>query len=244
LLSNSWVVLSHFSASGIVMALLVALVAGLLVLVESQAHDEVGRSSPQEFLSKFITPNLKHMQHGNGPDALSAADDTQYVTAAREESVMNTKDEERAVQKLLASGTNSTHITLSAIGIGFLALAAMLGARLRRRQAISSGGLGSDLSMNMEPVLRDNLMEMNPQGLQMNSAAALETKHPGEETSRRVGWSQLSSQNSEPLTVCYMKQKKDNLRKAADRSSIKIAPRRTGGCCGGVGRAVCRGACN
>merc|ERR1719174_3064350 len=148
------------------------------------------------------------MQHGpasHGP----AADDTQYLDMAGEE--------DRAVQNLLANGNNSTPIRLCAIGIGFLALVTMLVARLRRGQSTSilasSGGLGSDVSMNMEPILRDNLMEMNPQGLQMNSAAALETKHPGEETSRRVGWSQLSSQNSEPLTVCYMKQKKTTFEK-------------------------------
>jgi len=198
------------------MALLVALVAGLLVFAESQAHDKAGRSTPQEFLSKylpvgsdvsrtplghydkFIIPNLKHMQHGpasHGP----AADDTQYLDMAEEE--------DRAVQNLLANGNNSTPIRLCAIGIGFLALVTMLVARLRRGQSTSilasSGGLGSDVSVSMAPVLLDNVMEMSPQDVQMNSAAACETRHLGEETSRRVGWRQMSSQNSDPLTLCY-----------------------------------------
>merc|ERR1719311_1614571 len=37
----------------------------------------------------------------------------------------------------------------------------------------------------------------------MNSAAACDTRHQRKETSWRVGWGQLSSQNSHPLTLCH-----------------------------------------
>merc|ERR1719375_2680952 len=42
-----------------------------------------------------------------------------------------TKEEENAAQKLLANG-NNTPITLSAIGVGLLALVTMLGVRMQR----------------------------------------------------------------------------------------------------------------
>ena len=74
------------------MALLVALVAGLLVVAVSQAIDKMDHSHPKGFLTrylrvgpfgsdasripfyhydKFIAPNLNRMKHAHGPDALS-----------------------------------------------------------------------------------------------------------------------------------------------------------------------------
>jgi hypothetical protein len=180
--------------------------------------------TPLGHYDKFITPNFKHMQQSSGPDALSyhkspaedgpAADETQYldvtggyggkakdsmdVIAAREE-------EERVVQKLFGNGnTNNTPITLSAIGIGFLALVTMLGARLRRGQSVSiptsSGTLGSDMSVSLAPGVGDNIMEMSSQG---------EMRHPYKDTSRRVAWRQLSSQSSHALTLCHAKHPDD-----------------------------------
>merc|ERR1719506_9342 len=66
-----------------------------------------------------------------------------------------------------------------------------------------SGGLGSEVSMSKAPVLGDSIMEMNPQGLHSNAAAAFETRHPCKDTSRRVAWEQLSPQKSHALTLCH-----------------------------------------
>ena len=59
-----------------------ALVAGLLVAAEAQAN-----GNPNGFLgeySKFITPSVNHMKHGNGA--------TMGFAATREQSLINTKD--------------------------------------------------------------------------------------------------------------------------------------------------------
>jgi len=87
------------------MALLVALVAGLLVVAESQASEKADRSNPQGFLSqydKFITPRFN-----GGHNALS------------QESLTSSKDFD--LPKIADNGHN-TPITLSAIGIGLLSL--------------------------------------------------------------------------------------------------------------------------
>jgi NAD(P)-dependent dehydrogenase (short-subunit alcohol dehydrogenase family) len=183
-----------------------------------------GRSNPQGFLSqylpfgsdapkmffdhhdKFITPNLNHMKHGNGPDALfysgsfTTQDFDPSKTAAKEE-------EEAAVQKLLAT-SNKTSIALSAIGVGLLTLVMLLGVRIRRAlqpatALASSSTLGSGISINMAPGLSDNIMEMESQGSSINGAAAREMRHPHKETLRGVGWGQQSSQNSRPSALCY-----------------------------------------
>jgi len=83
------------------------------------------------------------------------------------------KEEEKAAQKLFANG-NYTPITLSAIGVGVLALVMMLGVRMRRGFSPSTvfantGALGSDMSENMAPGLDDNLLEMKPQGTSSNN---------------------------------------------------------------------------
>jgi hypothetical protein len=84
---------------------------------------------------------------------------------------------------------------LSAIGIGLLSLAAMLGVRLQRRLQpatvlASSAGLGPLMPRNTASALGDNAMEMK-------------SEDPHKVNSSRVGWGQLSSQNSRPLTHCY-----------------------------------------
>jgi len=208
------------------MALLVALVAGLLVVAESQASDKADSSNPQGFLSqhlgftsdasrihldhydKFMA--LNHLHHANGPTALShhqslaehgpGMDGIEYLD------VQSGKVEDKAVQKLLANGNNSP-ITLSAIGVGLLALVTMLGVRIRRALQqgtvpASSGSFRPDMSINMAG-LGDSIMEMQSQGSSSNISAACETRHPCRETSRRVGWGQLSSQNSRLLSLCY-----------------------------------------
>jgi len=82
-----------------------------------------------------------------------------------------------AVQKLPATGSNDP-ISLSIFGIGLVSFVTMLGLTLRRALQpatipTNSGGLGLDVPM----------MEMKSQP--------------------RVGWGQLSSQNTGPSTLCY-----------------------------------------
>jgi len=84
------------------------------------------------------------------------------------------REEKQAVQKLLAQDS-SNPISLYAIGVGLLSLVTMLGFRLRRGNTASALG--------------ENLMEMKSQDSNVNSS--------------RVGWGQLSSQNTQPLTLCY-----------------------------------------
>merc|ERR1719506_1585548 len=111
-------------------------------------------------------------------------------TAAREEPSMSTKDfnpptivdreENQAVQMLLPNDS-SNPMTLSAIGIGLLSLATILGVRLRRglqpaRIPASSGGLGPLMPMSTASALGDNVMEMKTQNPNINySAAVFET---------------------------------------------------------------------
>merc|ERR1719247_3732896 len=107
--------------------------------------------------------------------------------AAREESMIST-EEEKAAQKLFANG-NNTPSTLSAIGVGLLALVMVLGVRIRRglQPATVLASSGADMSINMAPGLGDNIMEMKSQGL---------------DSAPTVGWGSLPSQSSRPLTPC------------------------------------------
>jgi len=88
------------------------------------------------------------------------------------------REEKQAVQKLVTNDS-SNPMTLSVIGIGLLSLATMLGVRLQR---------GSQAAT----VLASSSGEL-----------MLETRPAHKENSNRVGWGQLSSQNSRPLTSCY-----------------------------------------
>jgi hypothetical protein len=107
----------------------------------------------------------------------------------------------QAVQKLVTDDSSSP-ITLSAIGIGLLSLATMLGVRLQRGlQPVairaSSGGLGPLMPMNTASALGDNVMEMKYQDPKINyNAAVLATRSAHKVKSNRVGWGQLPSQNS------------------------------------------------
>merc|ERR1719353_2778487 len=103
-------------------------------------------------------------------------------------------EEKEAAQKLVAHDSNDL-ISLSAICIGLLSLAMMLGVRLRRglqpaTVLASSGELGLDMPMNTASAVGDN---------------ALETRPANNLDSSSVGWGQLPSQNSRPLTLLYAK---------------------------------------
>jgi len=119
-----------------------------------QAGDMADGSRPQGFLSKadaaealydyykFITPNV-----AQGAPSMSIKDLDMPKIAS--------KEEEKAAEKLFANG-NSTPITLSALGVGLLALVTMLGVRMQR-------GL-RPVSDPSAPLLGGNIMEMQSQG--------------------------------------------------------------------------------
>merc|ERR1719359_1484080 len=115
---------------------------------------------------KFITPNHNRVKHGNGAESLASHN--------------TDREEKQAVQKLLANDS-SNPITLSAIGIGLLSLATMLGVLLRRglqsaTVLASSGGHGPLMPMNTASALGDNVMEMKTQDPHVSyNAAVLET---------------------------------------------------------------------
>jgi len=127
------------------MAPLTAPVVALLMLAGVQADDMADR---QGFLSqtsagdydKFITPNLKHMKH----------------TASQ-----HVPEEEKAAQKMLGNESNMP-VSLSAIGIGMVSLAAMLGLSLRGR---IQRGLQSAATGDMSVPLFDNALELETQDM-------------------------------------------------------------------------------
>jgi hypothetical protein len=60
------------------------------------------------------------------------------------------------------------------------------------------------MPMNTASALGDNVMEMKAQDPNIDhSEAVLETRPTQKVNSSRVGWGQLSSQDSHPLTLCY-----------------------------------------
>jgi hypothetical protein len=81
--------------------------------------------------------------------------DSFAFTSASGMPAVTTKEEENAAQKLLANG-NNTPITLSAIGVGLLALVTMLGVRMQR---------------GLRPGLNDNIVEMKSEDSSINSVA-------------------------------------------------------------------------
>merc|ERR1719482_1235533 len=72
---------------------------------------------------------------------------------------------------------------MSAIAVSLLTPAAMLGVRMRRglQQA-------ADMSIALAPASADNILELKAQESIVRG---------------QVGWSQQSSKNSRPLTLCY-----------------------------------------
>ena len=91
------------------------------------------------------------------------------------------RQEMQAVQELVTNDS-SNPIILSALGVGLLSLATMLGIRLRKRLQsasviASSGGLGPRMAMNTASALGANVMEMKSKDPDINhSAAVCETR--------------------------------------------------------------------
>jgi hypothetical protein len=106
-----------------------------------------------------------------------------YVPESQQSKIA-AKEEEKSAQTLFANDS-SMPITLPAIGVGLLALVTMIVARMR-----------TGATSVIAPGLNDNFMEMQSQGTARR------------ETSARVGWGQMSSQNSRPPTFCYATPKK------------------------------------
>jgi hypothetical protein len=184
------------------------IVAGLLMLAGAQASDVADRSIHNGFLSQymgsgasktsmgdynqFVTPQFSRMKHGgadadalhhhglaeHGPAKDVIFDKSSHPTAPTQDSQV---EEEKSVQKLLTND-NSMPFGMSAIAVSLLTLAAMLGIRVRRglQQA-------TDVSIALAPASADNILELKAQESIVRG---------------QVGWSQQSSENSHPLTVC------------------------------------------
>jgi hypothetical protein len=178
-----------------------AIVAGMLMLGGAQGQNNFfpgrDRSNQKEvpgFLTKytssgydkFITPNLQRVKPG--------------LTSATQ------------VQDSMAADDSSSPITLSAIGIGLLSLATMLGIRLRvaasQSATIPASSAALDLPMNTSSALGDTVMEMKSQDPNVQDAASM-------------GWGQLSSQNTGPLTPCYVHRPQLKAAKKANRKRPK-----------------------
>lgn len=107
------------------MAHSLALVVGMLMLASVQAQQSTGFLSGYD-ASKTVPGDYdKYMTHRISP--MKDAKDSMAFTSARDEPSIGIQDEESFVPKLFANDMG-----LSAIGIAFLSLAAMLGIRLRR----------------------------------------------------------------------------------------------------------------
>merc|ERR1719353_780493 len=140
------------------------------------------------------------------------------MASAREEPKINTKrfepseivdkKESKAAQTLLANDSGMP-LGLSAIGVSLLMLAAMLGIRIRRgsQQATTfdnGGGHESEMSGALAPTSADGILELKTQ----------------QSTNKNFGWSQQSSKDSRPMTLCYATE-------SSDESAIPAAPMTT-----------------
>jgi len=122
------------------MAQFAVLVAGLLLVAESQAGDVgfLSKSSLNDY-DKFITPTASQ---------LTIADDKPVLHPT-------TQGQDFDLPKTAATG-NNTPMSLSAIGVGLLALATMLGVRIvrgsRPATILASGGADNIMEMKSDPV--------------------------------------------------------------------------------------------
>jgi len=156
------------------MAQFVAIMAGLILVAESQASDLADRSTHQGFLSKsdydkFITPNLNRMKHGNelGASPFTVVDDKPILQSSTQ--VQNSSDP----------------ISLSIFGIGLVSFVTMLGLTLWRALQPAT------IPTNTVSALGGQVMEMKAQDSNVKA------------NSGRVGWGQQSSPNSQASTLCY-----------------------------------------
>jgi len=137
------------------MVQLAVLMAGLLLIAESQASEEgflsksdATKSSMTEY-DKFITATVNR---GTGPDALAHHNNPAEHGPEREE--------KQAVQKMLADDSSSP-FSVSAIGVALFSLVSMIGVGIRRKfqqaTVVSSSGSEPDMPINTAPALGDNV---------------------------------------------------------------------------------------
>jgi len=153
--------------------------------------------------NKFAMHRFNHMTHAGTPDALSQySGPAEHGPAMYDSHQMDANGRgERAAQKLLAN--DSSPIGLSVIGVSLLTLAAMLGVRIRR-------GLQheSDMSVALAPSSADGILELKAQ----------------QSTIRSFGWSQLSSEDSCSMTLCYAAEPSNEPASQAAPESVPAAP--------------------
>jgi hypothetical protein len=125
-----------------------AFMVSMLMLAGVQADDT-------QFLSKFVTPNLKHMQSG-----------TQDFNTPK----IVGKEEETAAQNMFASDSNMP-TSISAVNVALVSLAAMVGLSLGALIPLPSRrrGLESDMSV---PLAEGSAMELEARGSVTNSRRA------------------------------------------------------------------------
>jgi len=149
------------------MAHLVRFIPVLVLFAVAQSSDTADGSIPQGFLNQG---NYNEFLTG-GVRASTVFDKTSHSAAVVQ------AEEKKAVQTLLTND-RGMGIGMPAIGVSLLALAAMMGVRMRRGLQQATAG--------------ENILEMKAQEA---------TGHEGNFRSR--GWGQNSSENSRALTSCY-----------------------------------------
>jgi len=145
------------------MVQLAVLMAGLLLIAESQASEE-GFLSKNEY-DKFITATVNRGKHVNGPDALAHHDNPAEHGPAVEDlntPIIADREEKQAVQKKLADDSSSA-FSVSAIGVALFSLVSMIGVGIRRKfqqaTVVSSSGSGPEMPINTAPALGDNVSD-------------------------------------------------------------------------------------
>jgi len=149
----------------------------------------------------FITPNFNSAKHGKKADALSS-----HQSPAEHGAITFTAVDDKPLLHPTAQ-MQANPLSLSAIGVGLLSLVTMLGVHLRRRLQpatiiASSGGLALDMPMSTALALGDNVMEMKCQDSHKLSSS-------------KVGWGQLSAQDTRPSTLCYALETQADLKSLA-----------------------------
>jgi len=158
------------------MAKLAVLIAGLLLIAESQASDV----SETGFLSKYMTAPTQRVVVIDDKPALHPAPQ---------------KQEEKAAEKLLANSSN-TPITLSAIGVGLLALVAMVGARIRRGLQPATVLAGMEMHSQAQVATMPNVFYSGGDDAKLGAGGMADTRDPEpfvNETDKRQSISQAPS---------------------------------------------------
>jgi hypothetical protein len=164
------------------MAQLAVLIAGLLLIAESHASDVA--EADQAFLSKYMTAPTQRSWTSVIDDkpALHQApqmQDSYAFTSAKE----------------VANGSN-TPITLSAIGVGLLALVTMLGVRMRRGMQPAAVLAGMEMQSQAQVSAVPNIFYSGGDDAKLGAGGMADTRDPEpfvNETDKRQSISQAPS---------------------------------------------------